>query len=91
MKVNPQGISRVLRKEGYNPQSTGDSRSRWVALLCKKSGDDVRVRVWSDYSRVEPDAEDRDTAREIAELLKTKGYIVRYEPGAYCLYVEGKA
>ena len=88
--TNAQSVSRVLRAAGYNPQSAGDSTKRWVGLLCSKSGDEVRVRVWENVDRVEPSAEDCAAAAEIAELLASKGYKIRYETGAYFLYVAGK-
>lgn len=88
--TNAQSISRVLRAAGYNPRSTGDSNARWVGLLCRKRCDEVRVRVWQNVEHPEPSDEDRAVASEIAKLLTSKGYKVRYKIGAYYLYVAGK-
>lgn len=89
-KTNAQAVARVLRRAGYKPASTGDSTSRWVALRCARSGDEVRVRVWSNVEAETPSQEDRETAAAIAELLAGLGYKIRYETGNYSLYVEGK-
>lgn len=89
--TNAQSISRVLRLAGFNPHSAGDSNSRWVALLCSKSGlGEVRVRCWSNVEDKEPSDDDRGVIREIARLLTSKGYKIRYDAGAYYLYVQGK-
>lgn len=89
-RTTAQMISRLLRQQGYNPQSTGDSTQRWVALACTQSADEVRVRVWSDYTQEEPSEEDCKTTADIAALLTQRGYKIRYNPGAYYLYVSGK-
>lgn len=88
-RTTPQVIARVLRCNGFAPSST-ESVARWAGLRCARSGDEVRVRVWSNVEDVEPSSEDRADAAEIAALLVAKGYEVRYETGDYCMYVAGK-
>lgn len=89
-KTNAQAISRVLRAEGYNPHSSGGSNTRWVALACTRSADEVRVRVWSNPDLDHPSQSDRETAAAIAGLLTESGYKIRYETGSHYLYVAGK-
>ena len=88
-KTNAQSVSRVLRVNGYSPSST-ESLARWPGLLCRKSGDEVRIRVWRNELKDTPGADDRACAAEIAALLASKGYTVRYTIGEYFLYVAGK-
>lgn len=88
-KVNAQGISRFLRNRGFNPSST-ESLKRSPALQCRKSLDDVIVRVWSDPYSLEPSADDVAIAAEIAELLTANGYLVKYKTGSHRMIVTGK-
>lgn len=88
--TNAQAISRFLKRHGFNPQSTSDSARRWVALMCSKSGKEVRVRVWSNICDETPTVDDRQVVAEIAELLTKNNYKIRYTANDYYLYVEGK-
>jgi len=87
--TNPQAISRVLKANGFTP-SYAPHGKRWPGLLCTRSGDDVRVRVWKNIEDETPSDDDRETAHEIAELLESLGYIIRHETGEHFLYVAGK-
>lgn len=87
--TNAQAISRVLRANGYNPSST-ERKTGWPGLLCKRSGAEVRVRVWENPDLPEASASDTATAEEIATLLIENGYSIRYTSGAHFLYVAGK-
>lgn len=88
--TNAQSISRVLRRNGFNPHGPGDSLKRHPALQCKRSGNEVRVRVWSNLYDETPTAGDYEVAAEIAELLRSNDYKIRYTDGDYFLYVTGK-
>jgi hypothetical protein len=89
-KVNAQGLSRFLKNRGYNPQST-QSLMRSPALQCKKSLDQVSVRVWSDPYTLEPSADDIAMAAEIAQLFTENGYDVDYKTGGYRMLVTGRS
>jgi hypothetical protein len=86
-------ISQLLRTKGFNPTYTA-KRGSWSGLRVSKSGDEVRVRVWSDINPSEPSDDDRATAKEIAELLVKAGYVIRYQgdsrENAHALYVRGR-
>lgn len=88
-RVNAQGISRFLRKRGFNPASTETLR-RSPALQCKRSLDDVIIKVWSDPYTLEPSADDIEVAAEIAQLLTDNDYTVRYEAGSYRMTITGR-
>lgn len=88
-RTNAQGVSRFLKARGWLPRST-ESRKQWAALSCRKSLDEVSVRVWKDWRNDEPDASDIADAAEIAQLLKDNDYEVRYVAGSHWLYVKGK-
>lgn len=88
--TNAQAISRVLRRNGFNPLSCGDSTRRWPALLCAKAHGEIRIRCWSNVEEETPNAGDREVIADIAELLKSKKYKIRYKAGDYYLYVVGK-
>lgn len=88
--TNPQAISRVLRKAGFNPHSVGDSTTRWAGLRCRRSLNEVHVRAWQHPESEQPSIDDVLVIGEIAKVLTDKGYKIRHKAGDHYLYVQGK-
>jgi hypothetical protein len=89
-QTTAQAISRVLKSNGYLPSSAGDSAKRWPGLLCRKSVDEVCIRVWQHPELEQPTGEDLELADGIVALLTAQGYKIRRTTGTHYIYVQGK-